>query len=207
VLNTVCGITVTTKAPANTTNEPSESGFGINKALEFVRQEYCPAVSGNSELISNIALHFNKTITANADTDCFVNIYEGGQIHQRIDITDTFELDGVLGLSTISGSTLTLNPTKPFKPGKSYTVQIPTATLKDSCNVVFGGVTTQVFNTDGIEQVVPTAPTFGSVYIDLEFKRPVVAGTGKINIVDNTGKLLTQLAPNDSVIKYSKEPF
>ena len=207
VLNTVCGITVTTKAPANTTNEPGAFGFGIDKTLEFARQEYCPAVSGNSELISNIALHFNKAITANAATDCFVNIYEGGQIHQRIDITDTFELDGVLGLSTISGSTLTLNPTKPFKPGKSYTVQIPTATLKDSCNVVFGGVTTQAFETDGIEQVIPDAPTYSSVFIDLEFKRPVVPGYGKINIVDNTGKLLTQLAPNDKVIKYSKEPF
>ena len=205
--STVCDVTITNQAAPNRTNEPGTFGFGISAALEFVSQAYCPAVSGNSELISNIVLYFNKQIFAAADTNCFVNIYEGGQIHQRIDITDTFDADGVFNVSTISGSTLTLNPTKPFKPGKSYTVQIPTGTLKDSCDVVFSGVTTQAFETDGIEQVIPNAPTFGSTFIDLEFKRPVVPGYGKLNIVDDTGKLLTQLAPNDRVIKYSKEPF
>ena len=205
--STVCGVTSTTVAADNVVNVDASYGFSVAEALEFVRLNYCPAVSGNADLITNIQLRFNKSISPAATSGCFVSIFEGGQLHQRIDINADFESDGYHSVYSFSGNTLTLNPTKPLRPGKSYTVVIPSATLKDSCDVVFGGITTPAFETDGIEQVLPNAPTFGSVYIDLEFKRPVVAGYGKLNIVDSTGKLLTQLAPNDPVIKYSKEPF
>jgi hypothetical protein len=106
---------------------------------------------------------------------------------------------------------LTINPTSAFKSATDYYINIANGTLIDEeCNLAWAGISdtnTIAWRTDGPEVSPPDGPTFGSLYVDLKFDRPVIAGPGKITVLTSTGQLVMQISSNDWTVKFSEEPF
>lgn len=225
---TTCGVTTTIPAGAESPSRNRTWGYQVVEPLRVTATQYCPTGSGNSTLNSNIQITFNKSFKVKTSSPAWVEIYEGdGSLHQKIDLRGTFAADkygekiygytestSIVAGEAVNnyGSTLTLNPTKPFKGNTDYYINIPAETLLDpGCETIFDGVTdtnTIAWRTDGIAATPPNAPIFGSLFIDMKFDRPVIAGPGKINVLTSTGVLVTQVSSNDwTVVFKENEPF
>jgi hypothetical protein len=208
----LCDITVTTPAGPEESSSAGSFGFATTTNLELVNFELCREASGQATLNSNIVLTFNKTIGIKATSPANVYIYEsGGGLHQKIDLKATFASAKVNELNQSGGTTLSINPTKPFKGGATYYLNIDNGVVLDTgCNLGWSGISdadTVRWTTDGIEVREPSGPSFGSVYLRFEFGRPVLEGQGKINIISTSGELISQIGVNHPAIKFSETPF
>lgn len=226
--STICGSTTNTPAGAEDPNVAKTWGLKTEVALRLTQFQYCPEQSGNAKARSNLVLTFNKAFQVKSTGPAYVYIYEGsGSLHQKIDLRGTFADDAygtvIYGYTestsiatgeavTSYGSTLTLNPTKPFKGNTDYYINIDSGTLLDpSCDIVYPGISdtnTAAWRTDGIAATPPDGPTYGSLYIDLKFDRPVTPGYGKVNVITSTGVLVTQVSSRDwTVVFKDNVPF
>lgn len=226
--STVCGATIVTPAGAESPSVAKAWGLKTEAPLILTNFQVCPEQSGNAKARSNIVLTFNKAFEVKTNSPAYVYIYEGdGSLHQEIDLRGTFANDGygtvIYGFSettsiasgtavTTYGNTLTLNPTKPFKGNIDYYINIDSGTLRDpGCDLPFAGINdtnTAAWRTDGIAASPPQGPVFGSLFIDLEFDRPVTAGPGKINVITDTGELVNQISSRDLTVVFKDNvPF
>lgn len=211
--STSCGASQTFAAAPNVENAELQFGFQTTVDLALTGVEYCLEPSGNVTSTSNIILTFNKTIDVKGTSPAFVEIYESsGVLFQKIDLRGTFEADKYCNLYSIGSNTITLNPTRPFQGGVDYYINIASGVIIDgTCGTAWAGVSdtnTIAWRTDGIEVELPQGPTYGSLYVDFEFGRPVVAGYGKITVLNaDTGRLLTQFSANDPAVTLSSTPI
>jgi len=207
---TVCDVTVTYPPGPTLNNQLRTGGFKTDITLELVSVDLCYENSGLVSRRSNIKLTFNKAITAGATSE--ISVLEGSgfssKTHQKIDLNATFAADGVCSLFSISGTDLYLNPTLAFRSGEQYQVYVPADAVQDSCGVGNTAITTDLFQVDRIETAPTTAPVYGSVYVDFEFRRPVIPGRGKIHIINSTtGELYTSISAGDPEVVFSETRF
>jgi hypothetical protein len=209
----VCDTAINTPAGPDVSSDAAQYGFTTAGALSVVSFFTCIEPSGATAISSNIQIVFNKTIQINSAGAAWLYIYSAdGGLHQKIDLSGTFtslKYGSIYGVTT---STLTVNPTRPFKSGLDYYVNIDAGAIIDpGCAVPFAGINdteTVRFSTEGVETTPPQGPSFGSLFIRFQFGRQVVEGQGKLNIIDSdTGELYTQVTSNDPAIKFSKQPF
>ena len=209
---TLCDASKSFPAGPTLTSDEVTFGFSTDKALEFVSIATCPAPTGNAKCNTNLVLTFNKNIGKKASGPAYVYIFEAdGNLHQKINLNATYAADKTAVISSVSGTTLTLNPTRLLEGATNYYINIDADALTDSsCATSYAGIddsTTITFRTDGVETVAPTGPTYSSVLLYWTFDRPITLGTGKINVLTSSGQLLTQIANTDSVLEYSNTPF
>lgn len=204
----------TTEIPAGPENPSQALTWGLTTEVPLTLSTFavCPDQSGNATVNTNIELIFNKAFGIKETGPAYVFIYElDGTLHQRIDLRGTFEANKYGSIYGAVSTSLMLNPTRPLKAATDYYVSIPNGTLIDpSCNTVYAGFTdtnTVAFRTDGIEITPPEGPTFGSLYVDIEFDRPVKPGYGKINIIKTNGELVTQISSRDWTVVFQDTRF
>ncbi len=87
----------------------------------------------NVDIGSNIVLNFSEPIYADAG---FITLRESatGTVLARVSVTDSSQV-------TISGNTVTLNPSVQLAPGVAYNVQIEAQALQDAVGNHYAGVT------------------------------------------------------------------
>ena len=213
VSTTFCGLTTTVPAGLEQPSVAKTWGIKSEVPLEVISFDYCRTGSGNATSTTSIRIIFNKNFSVKATSPAPMQIFEAdGTIHQEIDLRGTFDDDGYGNIYGYATNVLTINPTKPFKGATDYYINIPSGTLlDDGCGTVFAGVTdtnTIAFRTDGIETAPPQSPNFGSIFVDLSFDRPVTPGYGKINVITDTGVLVTQVSSNDWTVRFQDNvPF
>lgn len=175
--------------------------------------EFCESATGNATQKSNIKITFNKNIKVKSSGTADVTIFGSGLFggtHQKIDLRGTYDTKKYGDIYSVSGKTLTLNPTKMFKPNSSYYLNIASGAILDAeCDVAWEGIsdsTTVTWKTDGAEPTPPQGLTYGSVLFDMEYDRPILHGYAKMNIVAADGRLLTQINSRDLAvaIKYNE---
>ncbi|CAN5252668.1 hypothetical protein BH10PSE16_BH10PSE16_34490 [soil metagenome] len=155
---------------------------------------------------SNLYLHFNQEVTAGTGS---IVISNGAGDTRSIAIGDTSQI-------TLSGQTVTVNPTDDLVAGTTYSVTFPAGTLKDAKGNAAPAVTdasTLRFTAVGV--IDTTAPTFvsstpanhatdiTSSRILLNFNEPVVAGTGNIVISNGAGDTRTIPVGDTTQITFS----
>lgn len=210
---TVCDKTTQTPALPDRKSRQKEWGFLTGDALEVVKVEFCESATGNATQKSNIKITFNKNIKVKSSGTADVTIFGSGLFggtHQKIDLRGTYDTKKYGDIYSVSGKTLTLNPTKMFKPNSSYYLNIASGAILDAeCDVAWEGIsdsTTVTWKTDGAEPTPPQGLTYGSVLFDMEYDRPILHGYAKMNIVAADGRLLTQINSRDLAvaIKYNE---
>lgn len=210
---TLCDTTVTYPAGPEVSSDAGSFGFSTVESLELVDYHFCEEASKRAAPNCNIVLVFNKSIEIKAEAPANVYIYEAdGSLHQKINLRGTFVNNLYGNVYLVSGNTLSINPTKPFKGGVSYYLNIDAGVVIDAgCNAEWEGIsdtTTVAWATDGIETTPPQGPTFASVKLYFQFGRPTVPGEGKINVIEsNTGELLAQFGCNHPAVTFSETPF
>ena len=212
--DTVCGVLVNIPEPvANGISAFKSWGLITRPPLEYLTSEFCLAASDRVKLDSNIQVIFTKNFGVQTPGPAFVHIYEStGILHQSIDLRGDFDPEGYGDIYGFESDTLTLNPTRPFKPNTSYYLIIPAGVIIDSqCNIPFAGITSPSTITWQTEGIVVTAvnptPTYGSVYIDLEFDRPVTPGPGRIIVTTAAGELITTVDSKDWAMRSQDTRF
>ena len=139
---------------------------------------------------ANVVLTFSEAIKAGTGNLVLVNTANAAD-SRTIAITDTAQV-------TISGSTVTINPTADLVAGASYAVQLPVGVIKDIAGNNYAGIadtTTLNFATAGA--VDTTAPTLASAVpadnatavavganVVLTFNEAIKAGTGNLVLVN-----------------------
>ena len=205
----VCDKSTTTPALPDRPSKAKTWSFLTGAPLVVTGVELCTTGTGKATLASNIKITFNKTISKGTG-DIVIN--DGGFFGtvQKIDINGTYANKKYAVISGVSSNVLTINPTKAFTPNTNYHITMASGVLIDTaCNVPFDGVsdtTTISWKTDGAEPTAPQGLDYGSVRFDLEYDRPILLGSGKMNIVAADGRLLTQISPLDLAvqIKYNE---
>ena len=176
-------------------------------SLPYVRD----ADLNNVNIRSTLEIQFNKEIKVKPSRPAYISVFEQntGALHQRIDLTATFESDKYGDIYRFEDNLLKINVTNIMKPGLNYYVIIDEDAIYDAaCDLPFEGVgdtTTITWQCDGI--ILTPAPGYvpgnPPETIEAEFDRPVTPGEGKINITDSQGNLIGQLDSNDPAIAYS----
>ena len=116
-------------------------------------------------------------------------------------------------LSNPSFNYLIINPTRIFRPGTGYYINIDSAVIKDlECQEDFAGVsdtTTLAWETDAPDtHQLPTydartQPPIEDVGLEFQFNRVVEPGNGKLIVRDANGNVVAQIDSNDPAITYS----
>jgi hypothetical protein len=212
VTQTLCDASKTFVAGPELSSKPAEFGFNTAPNLALTSYTLCRSASGNAKINSNIVLTFNKTIGIKTTSPAWLYIYEsGGSLHQKIDLRGTFANKGYDTIYQYSTNQLSVNPTKPFKGGVQYYINIDNGAIIDSaCDVAWSGISdtsTVTWRTDGVTTTPPNGPTYGSVYLYFQFDRPTTPSIGKINVLSSTGELLTQVGVNHPAITISETPI
>jgi hypothetical protein len=212
---TVCDTTTLTPALPDRQSEAKTWGLKTEEPLEVLSFQVCQEASGNARQRTNIVIVFNKEIAVKATGPAWLYIRGSGLFggtHQKIDLKGTYDSKKYGSIYSVSGNTLTINPTEPFKGNSEYYINIDAGALIDaSCDRAWEGIddeTTVAFRTDGAAATPPEGLTYGSVLLDFEFDRPTVPGPGKLNIVTPSGVLLTQISATDIAVKFrDNQPF
>jgi hypothetical protein len=153
---------------------------------------------------TNILLVFNRTVTAGTIGN--FSLYKAdGSLHQKFDITDTFDSDKVSELISISGSTVTLNPTEDLEFGATYYLQASPGVATDGKHP-WAGITTTTkirFRVDPGPEPIISPINDDSDTIVLSFDREIQPGAGKVQIYDQLGNFITEVDSDDPSISYS----
>jgi hypothetical protein len=154
---------------------------------------------------SNIVLNFNRNIQFGT-AGTFRIIDTGGNVHQVFDITATFQEDKINELISISGNTVTLNPTTDFVLGRTYYVTGTAASVRDSAGNTWGGVSsanTVRFTVDPGPAPVISPINNTSANVEMNFDRDIEPGSGTIKVYDSNNTLVAELESDDPSISYS----
>jgi hypothetical protein len=155
---------------------------------------------------TTIGIVFNRAITLHSSGTITLNSSAG--THQVFNVADTFASAQVSELISVSGSTLTINPTLDLALNTDYHVLLSAGCVVDSCNTVFGGLSnaaTIAFKTDaGPVSTVGAFSASGSVNetgVVMDFDRTVQPSTGLLRIKDATTgvDIMTVSASNPAV--------
>ena len=144
---------------------------------------------------TNIKIRFNMSIAKTSTPPGTITIFrENGSIHQVIDTDDTFAAQKTSDLWTISGDTLSINPTVDLDPGETYYVNIaPNTFANSSClTKTHAGLTDSNsvrFTTRAAPQIVNTIPAAGSSSnvgetVEVTFDGPIVIGASRLRVVN-----------------------
>lgn len=212
---TVCDTTTNTPALPDRQSEAKTWGLNVQAPLAITNFATCTLANGKTAQTTNFVITFNKNIAVKATGPAYVYIKQSGIIdttHQRIDLRGTYAANKYGAIYSVSGNTLTLNPTEALKGDTTYYINIDAGTILDAeCDLAFPAVTstTQLSCvTDGAKATPPQGLTYGSVLLDFEYDRPVKPGPGKLNIVTPGGVLLTQISATDIAVKFrDNQPF
>jgi hypothetical protein len=108
-------------------------GLTTNYGLPPTVSGYAPPVNGTSLPASNLELTFNEPIAIGTGNITIRNTDSSPDPEVVIDVTDTNQV-------SISGSTLTINPTSDLVLDKNYAVLIDAGAIKDLSEVPFAGI-------------------------------------------------------------------
>jgi hypothetical protein len=186
-------------------SEAAQFGFATVTPLQVTTFNTCLTSNGTA-VNSNIQIVFNKNIAVNSSAPAFLTIFSAdGAQHQKIDLRGTFDSLKYGSIYGVATSTITVNPTQPFKASTEYYVNIDAGAINDpSCNQPFTGITdtsTIRFKTAGIETTPPPGLTLSSVFFDFDLDRPVRAGPGKMIFRKPNGGLLTTISMSDIAVQ------
>lgn len=154
---------------------------------------------------TNIELVFNRNIQF-GDSGTFSILDTGGNTHQVFDITTNFTDDFTSEIISISGNTVTLNPTKDFTLGRTYYVNGSANSVKDSVGNKWAGLsnsTTVRFTVDPGPKPEISAINDTSANIEMAFDRDIEAGSGTIKVYNNSNTLVAEIPSDDPSITYS----
>jgi len=140
-----------------------------------------------------------------------VKIYSGGSLVQTINANHTFSGQKVSELLWVSGNYLYIDPTVDFTPGTSCYVTIDAGVVKDACgnnNPAVTNAASIAFVVDGGPTATASSNANGSINqggVGMLFDRPIVAGTGDINVYDSSNNLVVSVASTNAAVIYSTE--
>ncbi|WP_279589250.1 beta strand repeat-containing protein [Rhizomicrobium electricum] len=154
----------------------------------------------NVSVNADIVLTYDENVVARYGNITLASL--DGSFSETISITDKSKV-------TISGNTVTINPSATLGYFAMYKITVPAGIVKDTAgNASQYGFTTD-FRTqwDPNEKTPPTltasSPAAGEGNVDylsnitLTFSEPIAAGVGSISIYKADGTLVTKLAAND----------
>lgn len=182
---------------------------GMLKDIGWTLDETAPTIASRTPAInatnvlnySNITATFDDTIAIGTGNISLVNITDGGQID--ISVTDSSQV-------SVSGSTLTINPTSNLLDSKQYAVLIDAGAILDDAGNSFAGILANtdwrftVADPDVIDPTLAsTSPVNGanstvSANLVATFNEPIAIGSGNITIHNLTDNTNTVIAVTDS---------
>jgi hypothetical protein len=140
-----------------------------------------------------------------------VKVYSGGSLVQTINANHTFTGQKVSELLWVSGNYLYIDPTVDLTPGSSCYVTIDAGVVKDACgnnNPAVTNAASIAFVVDGGPTATASSNANGSINqggVGMKFDRPIVAGTGHVNVYDSSNNLVTSVAATNPAVVYSTE--
>jgi hypothetical protein len=126
---------------------------------------------------------------------------------QTLSVTTSFDSNMTSGIINISGSTVTINPTRDLEQGIEYYILADAGTLTDACGYTWAGITDTTFftfTTDTGPAILSTVPTAGSTAniadtgIQMEFDRPIQTGPGQAHVYTSSGVLVDSFDATDA---------
>jgi methionine-rich copper-binding protein CopC len=141
---------------------------------------------------SDIVLTFSEAIQKGSGTIALHNGLASGPIIESYNASSSSNL-------SVSGNTLTINPTADLSNGTHYYVTFESGSIKDLAGNNYAGTTSYDFNTI-IESIPPTITSFSPVYdairvpvgsnIAITFSEPVQLGTEHITLKTHSGSVV-----------------
>jgi hypothetical protein len=204
-------------APYNNDTAREKVNIRSNIYLKFNKLVKVKASAPANVIIYEKSLILGDTIHQTIDLRKTFHLNKTGALSTFNDVTSTTQntTSGSSGnlddtLDSVTSMDLYINPTKPFKPGSTYYIKIASGVLIDAvCDTAWVGVddkTTITWATDNIDNTTPPAPasnTPAKRVITYELGRPAVPGDGKLNILDSSGNLVTQIDSTNPAVTYS----
>ena len=204
-------------APYNNDTAREKVNIRSNIYLKFNKLVKLKASAPANVIIYEKSLILGDTIHQTIDLRKTFHLNKTGALSTFNDVSSTTAntTSGAGGnlddtLESLTSLDLYINPTKPFKPGSTYYIKIASGVLIDAvCDTAWVGVddkTTITWTTDTIDNTTPPAPasnTPAKRVITYELGRPAVPGDGKLNILDSSGNLVTQIDSTNPAVTYS----
>jgi predicted extracellular nuclease/methionine-rich copper-binding protein CopC len=183
---------------SNTANwTPTQSGATASSALNAAAftETTAPVLSGstpadnatNVNAAADIVVTFSEPVKAGTGN---ITITDGAGDVRTIAITDATQV-------TISGNTVTINPTADLHSGTAYDVIIPSGVITDTSGNAFAGIAQDALDFAVADTVAPTLSSSSpadnatsvaaNANIVLTFSEVVKAGTGSITLTGTDG--------------------
>ena len=181
------------------TNDSSSVAVVIDSDLPTLLSSSPSNGSKSVKLDQNIILKFSEDVIAGS-----------GQI-KLFDNNDKLVEAFAVSSSVISGSTVTLNPSADLASLSAYYVQIPSTAFVDAAGNAYLGISNKTsLNFITLDVNAPTlissipSDNASSVKLDkniiLTFSENITAGSGKISLFEENGKLVEAFAVSSSII-------
>ena len=181
------------------TNDSSSVALVIDSELPTLLSSIPSNGSKSVKLDQNIILKFSEEVIAGS-----------GQI-KLFDESDKLIEAFAISSSIISGSTVTLNPSTDLASLSAYYIQIPSTAFVDAAGNGYPGISHKTsLNFVTLDVNAPTlissipSDNASSVKLDkniiLTFNENITAGSGKINLFEENGKLVEAFAVTSSII-------
>ena len=151
---------------------------------------------------ANLVVAFNEAVVLGTGNITIKNLTDATQV--VIAVTDVSQV-------SLSGVTLTINPTVDLLPSKSYAIQIDAGAVTDMATNAFAGITddtTWNFATVVPDVTPPTVTTFSpatsatgvaiNTNLVVTFSEAIALGTGNITIINLTNATQSVIAVTDS---------
>lgn len=154
---------------------------------------------------SNIVLVFNRAVSFGT-TGNFTLHKVGGGTEQTFSVTSRFDVDGTNEVITLSGDSITLNPTKDMTVGATYYINGYANSVVDSYGNKWAGLSdssTVKFTVDPGPKPVVGAINDDSETITMAFDREITPGAGTIQIYNESNVLVAEVPSTDPAITYS----
>jgi hypothetical protein len=159
---------------------------------------------------SNIVIEFNIPIVkSNSGTISIKKVGVVDTFHQTFNLAYSFSSNKTsTELVTAANTFLSINPTKDFDPGATYYITMTAGCVKDACGTQSNAAIT---SPDAIRWTIDAGPTASaspapaSKEVSLGYDRPVVPGTGTIEIKDPSGTTIQTVQPTDPEVSSIKD--
>ena len=157
------------------------------------------------DIETELTLTFNRSMSVG--TGNFYIHKADSTLAQTLSVTTSFASNMTSGIIDISGSTVTINPTRDLEQGIEYYILADAGTLTDACGYTWAGITDTTFftfTTDTGPAILSTVPTAGSTAniadtgIQMEFDRPIQTGPGQAHVYTSAGVLVDSFDATDA---------
>ena len=157
------------------------------------------------DIETELTLTFNRSMSVG--TGNFYIHKADSTLVQTLSVTTSFDSNMTSGIINISGSTVTINPTRDLEQGIEYYILADAGTLTDACGYTWAGITDTTFftfTTDTGPAILSTVPTAGSTAniadtgIQMEFDRPIQTGPGQAHVYTSSGVLVDSFDATDA---------